>query len=368
VAFPVLNVDGDPYDQGLQHGVALGEQIAHNVELYYDRFLREGQLEAREARARAATYQPVLKGHPYYQALAGIAQGSGQALLDVLVLNLRYELLYYQYGVCGIGGADGCTSFAVLAEASANGHLLLGQNWDWIPGVKGAVVRTHEADGLETLGFTEAGIVGAKIGLNSAGLGLTINGLLSTVDDWSRPVLPFHVRCYEILRKRSLTEAAAVITDTPRSCSANFLLAQTPDRAIDIEAAPDAVWAIDPQRGALVHSNHFVDPTGLGIVEPEAERRPHSYTRHARMATLLEARAPVALGDLEVSLRDHDNFPDSICHHEHPDDPPAEWLITVTSAIMDLADFSLRLTDGPPCEHLYEVVSLDSRLTTHDSR
>jgi isopenicillin-N N-acyltransferase-like protein len=354
----VVNVDGDPYDQGLQHGIALHDQIAHNVELYYDRFLREGQLQPEEARARAATYRPVLEGTPYYQALSGMAKGSGQTLLDLLVLNLRYELLYYQYGVCAVGGADGCTSFAVLPAASTNGHLLLGQNWDWIPGVQGAFLHTLEVDGLETLGFTEAGIVGAKIGVNSAGLGLVINGLMSTADDWSRPVMPFHVRCYDILRRRSLTQAAAVITNGQRACSANFLLAQTPDQAVDIEAAPDSVLLIEPAHSMLVHSNHFVDPARLGIIEPQAERRPHSYTRHARLAALLDARAPVAIGDLEVSLRDHDNYPDSICRHAHPDDPPEEWCITVTSAIMDLEELSLRLTDGPPCEHLYDGCSI----------
>jgi len=361
VTFPVVHVDGEPYDQGLEHGVALRAQITHNLDVYYDRFLREGQLQPEEARARAATYLPVLEGGGYFEALAGMAKGSGHKLIDLLVLNLRYELLYYQYGVCGIAGADGCTSFAVLPAASANGHLLLGQNWDWIPGVQGAILHTCEPDGLETLGFTEAGIVGAKIGLNSAGLGLAINGLMSTSDDWSRAVMPFHVRCYEILRRRRLSEAAAVITYGLRSCSANFLIAQPPDRAIDLEAAPDSVRVLDPLGGTLVHSNHFVDPALLGVVEPETERRPHSYTRHARLAALLDARAPVAVGDLEVILQDHDNYPDGICRHAHPDDPPEEWCITITSAIMDLEELSVRLTDGPPCEHLYEECSILSR-------
>lgn len=274
------------------------------------------------------------------------------------MLNVRYELLYYQYGVCAVGGADGCTSFAVLPAASDNGHLLLGQNWDWIPEVKGAVLHTRELDGLETLGFTEAGIVGGKIGLNSAGLGLAINGLMTTVDDWSRMVLPFHVRCYEMLRARTLSAARSVVVDSPRSCSANFVLAQTPDLALDIEAAPDSVRELQAESGTLAHTNHFLDPGQLGVVEPPAERRPHSYSRLARMRELLDARAPVTIGDLEVALQDHDDFPDSICRHENTDDPPEEWCVTVTSAIMDLHDLSLRLTDGRPCEHLYEATSI----------
>ena len=166
------------------------------------------------------------------------------------------------------------------------------------------------------------------------------------------------MRCYEILRRRDLAAAAAVVTDGVRSCSANFVIAQTPDRAIDIEAAPDSVRVLDPHRGTLVHSNHFVNPTLLGVVEPEAERRPHSYTRHARLAALLDARAPVAVGDLEVTLQDHDNYPDGICRHVHPDDPPEEWCVTVTSAILDLEELSVRLTDGQPCAHLYEESSI----------
>jgi isopenicillin-N N-acyltransferase-like protein len=76
------------------------------------------------------------------------------------------------------------------------------------------------------------------------------------------------------------------------------------------------------------------------------------------MRELLDARRPVSVADLEASLRDHDNYPDSICRHENPDDPPEEACVTVVSAIMDLDDRTLWLTDGHPCERLYERYSL----------
>src|SRR6185503_18348358 len=133
-----------------------------------------------------------------------------------------------------------------------SGHLLMGQNWDWIPEVQGAMLHTREPDGLEILAFTEAGIVGGKIGLNSAGLGLAINGLLSTADDWSRLEMPFHVRCYEILRRRSLPEAVRLVVAGKRACSANFLLAQTPAQAVDVESAPDTVRELEPVAHRLV--------------------------------------------------------------------------------------------------------------------
>ena len=54
MTLPIVHVEGEPYDQGRQHGVALRDQIGHNLEVYYDRFRREGQLAPEEARARAA--------------------------------------------------------------------------------------------------------------------------------------------------------------------------------------------------------------------------------------------------------------------------------------------------------------------------
>jgi isopenicillin-N N-acyltransferase-like protein len=366
VTLPAVHVDGDPYNQGFQHGRALAEQIAHNLEVYYDRFQREAQLSPQEARSRAASYQSLLDGNAYYDALVGMSRGADQALIDLVVLNVRYELLYYQYGISALArlDVDGCTAFALLPAAAANAHLWLGQNWDWIPQVQGAVLFTREPDGLETLSFTEAGIVGGKIGLNSAGLGLAINGLSSTSDDWSRLEIPFHVQCYEILRRRDLAQAVGVLVEGSRSCSANFLLAQTPDQALDVETAPDTVRLLEPEHSTLVHTNHFLDPALLGIVEPPIELRPHSYSRLARMSALLGAHRPIDLVDLEAALRDHDGYPDSVCRHVHPDDPPEEQCSTVTSAIMDLDALSLRLTDGPPCQHLYQAFSLPTAWQT----
>src|SRR3989442_2551122 len=86
--------------------------------------------------------------------------------------------------------------------------------------------KTGPATGPNVLCFTEAGVVGGKIGLNSEGIGLTINGLISNKDDWERLRKPFHVRCAEILGSKTLSQAVSRITRGERSCSANFLVGQ----------------------------------------------------------------------------------------------------------------------------------------------
>ena len=120
------------------------------------------------------------------------------------MLNCRYELLYHATGKRYQQSAiDGCTSFAILSESTNNKHLLMGQNWDWIPDVECVLVKNTDPDGLKRLSFVEAGILAGKPGINSEGLGMAVNGMYSTSDDWSRFHKPFHVRCYEILRSKN---------------------------------------------------------------------------------------------------------------------------------------------------------------------
>ncbi len=354
MTLPVLHLRGTPYEQGLEHGKGLKDRVQHNVAVYFDRFKREVGLSRREVLVQATQFLEAIEAQngDYYHGMQGIADAIGVPLPEVAALNARYEILYYQFGVLAV--ADGCTAFAVPPGATADGHLYLGQNWDWIPQVKGAVLHTEEPDGLQTISFTEAGIVGGKIGMNSAGLGLAINGLTSTDDDWSRLYKPFHVRCYEILRQASLPEAAAIVTDTARSCSANFMLAQVPDRTLNIEAAPASHYVSPSVNGCLVHANHFVDPDVLGVVEPPAEKRPNSEFRQARLAGLLSAGRRHTPEDLKRYLKDHEQAPNALCRHEDPEDPPEDHYITVTSVIMDLTAGHIWLSDGPPCEHAYQ--------------
>jgi isopenicillin-N N-acyltransferase-like protein len=358
MSLPVLHLSGTPYEQGRQHGQELKDPIAHNIQVYFERFEREARLARDEVLARAVRYgQAIAAQNPgYFDGVRGVADGSGSDLDQLLALNVRYEILYYQFSVNAM--ADGCTSFAVLPSEAAEGHLLLGQNWDWIPQVQGAVLHTVEPDGLETISFTEAGIVGGKIGLNSAGLGLAVNGLHTTDEDWSRLARPFHLRCYEILRSRDLEAAAQIVTGSERACSTNFLMAQVPDRVANLEAAPDRVRLLGPENGCVVHTNHFLDPQALGVVEPPSKRRPSSYHRLNRLRHLLEVKRPLAMEDIQDYLCDHQAYPNSICRHEDPNLPPEEHYRTVTSVIMDLHTRELHLSDGSPCQSAYQRVAL----------
>ncbi|HEY3267170.1 MAG TPA: C45 family peptidase, partial [Armatimonadota bacterium] len=297
----------------------------------------------------------------YAAGMLGIAEGSGFDPDEIAALNVRYEIMYSRFGAMATAAeraVDGCTAFAVLPESSANAHAYLGQNWDWIPQVRCAVLQTAEPGALETLAFTEAGIFGGKIGLNAAGLGLCVNGMTTTDDDGDALLLPFHARCRRALRSATLEEGMRAFTDGNRACAGNFLLAHADGCAVDLETAPFAVRALTPTGGRLVHTNHFLDPGVLGVTEPPMERRPWSCHRLNRFGALLSAMGPATPEALMEALRDHDGKPFSVCRHEDWSEPPSEHYITVSSIVMDLTERRLWLTDGPPCGSSYQPSAL----------
>lgn len=366
MALPIIDLEGTAYDGGVRHGRAAADLIARNLEIYYDRFQREARLRPEEVRDRALRYLSVIDAADaeYGQAMRGVSEGAGLPLVDISVLNARYELIYSQYstinqaqarsGRAAAFSADGCTAFAVMPDASSDGHLWLGQNWDWFPQVRGVILRMRRPHGFALAAFTEAGIVGGKIGVNSHGLGLVINGLLSNRDDWSHLRTPFHVRTWKILHSAGLDEAVRVITGEARSCSANFLLGQANGeaRVTNVETAPEATCTLEPDGGLLSHANHFVDPTRLGVWQPLAEEKSSTYQRGARIQQLLhgaKAAGTLHATGLMAILRDHGGHPDSVCRHPNPNLPEEERSETVVSVLEDLTARRMYVAGGTPC-------------------
>ncbi|MBO6785125.1 MAG: peptidase C45, partial [Alphaproteobacteria bacterium] len=192
-ALPVLDLGSDPYERGLVHGRELSRQIAENIDTYLARF-QAGGLSAEAARGEGVKWADVMRGQNagYAEEMRGISDGAGLPLGDIAMLNARYEITFGLFGDEARANdksdlsveADGCSTFGVLPEASATGHTILGQNWDWLAGVYGrcVVLRITRDNGPDMLCYTEAGIVGGKMGVKEHGIGLVENGLVSDHD------------------------------------------------------------------------------------------------------------------------------------------------------------------------------------------
>ncbi|RIH83061.1 Acyl-coenzyme A:6-aminopenicillanic acid acyl-transferase [Calidithermus terrae] len=365
MSLPYVQLSGSPYDQGLAQGRALADAIAHNLEVYFRRFEVEGKLPPAEARRRGEVYLGAIREQSpaYAQGIEGIAAGSGQSLVDIATLNVRYEILYYQFAqddtvvYHGHEAPNGCTAFALLPAHSADGALWMGQNWDWIEDAKGALQHVTEPDGTRVLAFTEAGIFGGKIGLNSHGLGLCINGLVAVGDNWAGLGKPFHLRTYEALRSRTLAEAEAKVSAAPRTASGNFLLGQG-EVAVDLEVSPAKVVRWQDER-QLVHANHFLEPQAHGIEVPPIEWLDRSDHRHQRLEERLRQVEKPGLADLQEALRDRDGAPYAVCRTASAEEYElGEPYRTVASVILNLRTLELWVSDGPPHENPYEHYAL----------
>ena len=355
---PVIELSGRPYDQGLQHGRGLRSLVEHNVRFYTERFEKIFKISREDLLAYAKSYLPIIeKESPtYLENMRGIAEGAQVDLLGLTVLNLRYELAYYTSSNDTAEKADGCTAFVVLPEISENGHLMIGDNWDWLKGVRVAVLKVTQPDGFQQIIHTQAGIPGGVLGLNSAQVGLVINGMRSTRDEWRAFRKPLHVRCYEILQTRDLDSAIRVVTSGQRSGSTNFIIAQAPDRVVNIEAAPDGVHSIDPKDGCLTHANHFVDAAAAGAEEVDFPLRPISCERAERMAKFIKSKSKVSIEDLQRFQSNHVGLPYSICRHPGEGEVGNNDFGTVTSVIADLTEGALYFTDSNPCQSEYRKV------------
>ncbi|WP_157930485.1 C45 family autoproteolytic acyltransferase/hydolase [Glycomyces xiaoerkulensis] len=362
---PLLHLQGSPFRQGVQQGRQLRDQIAANIEVYRSRMLTSGLKEA-ELVDRSQRFLGLFtrEDAAYRAIMDGIAEGSGQTILDIALLNARYELLYSAWSEFGKPTAESirgeCTAFGGPAGVFAGGGTQIGQNWDWFTGVEGALLQWKSGE-TTVLGFTEAGVAGAKIGINSAGLGLCVNGLGAAADDWRIDSVPFHLRTWRILQSTTFQGAIGHAAAPRPACSANFVIGSADGGVATVETSPPGSRVIyQTGEEPLVHANHFRSPEALGVHQSWLESgRVSTFHRCERMETLLgKETAPIAAERLHAAMRDHDGGPLAICRHPVETDPEELRTHTALAVHLDLEARRFSYTWGPPCESEFTAVGL----------
>ena len=328
-----------------------------SIEIYGALFEHYAGWDWDTARRCAGAFEaPVGAAHPHLlEEIRGIAEGAGVAFADILALNVRTEIM--GSGIARRPPAE-CTAFAALPEATSDGHVLIGQNWDWNPRMCETVVvlDVERDDGPDYVTVVEAGLL-AKSGMNSAGVGLVTNALIS-LQDVGAPGLPYHVLLRAILDAETLLEAIEVVTRDRRASSANYLIAHRDGSAVDLEAAPgdgDRVSSLPVTQGVLAHANHYVCAP-VGVADAMPAHTPDTLDRLERAQRLLaDAGGRIDRSLVQGVLRDHAGDPGGICRHVDPASPEHERSVTVASVVLDLTSAQLWLADGAPCRHEYRL-------------
>ena len=356
--YPHVRVRGDYGERGRQYGEAAHDRVHFSLQAYERVFSHYagwdwGQV-CREAMRHIPAIETLEPG--YLEELRGIAEGAGVEFEDILALNVRTEVMFSARARQAMKTSEApaeCSSFLFMPQVMANGHTLVGQNWDWLVHCYDTLVvlEVEQERKPDFVTVVEAGLL-CKVAMNSSGLGLATNALV-TADDRGEEGIPYHVVLRAIVDCDSVTDVLATVQKMTRSSSANYLVAHGDGVGVDIESAPgdfSRVYVLLPEHGVILHTNHFLSPR-FDRTEISLWAMPDSAVRLARCGAALEgASRPFAVGDIQRMLADHADYPNGVCAHRDERDHPQEQGATIASVIMDLDERGLWLTDGNPCK------------------
>ena len=351
--FPLIEVSGTNYEMGRQHGELCGQGIRHFVEAMYSETKEHTGWSREEVIPRALVYDKYIEEFaPHlYQEMKGIAEGSAVSFEEILMLQVRGEFTQ------PVTGGQECTSYAILGKETIEGEVLVGQNQDLTESFQDQGIMLHMApkEGPRMLCCTLAGSLGHN-GINSYGLGWAANALDS--GGW-REGVPRYVLFRRMLEQESVDAAISELRRARRASSCNYVLAHASGVIADVETLVEGDGVLRPENGFLAHANDYLIPE-LMEHDKLLPEHPDTAIRAERMKELLTKHS----GSLSVEtmmeiLKDHHNYPQSICRHQLSD-PEAETatLKTISSMISRPASGLMHVAVGNPCQNEYHTYEL----------
>ncbi len=350
-AFPLVSVSGSPLERGRQYGRQAAGRIAVSVTIYQAAFAT-AEVAWSTVQERARAFLPRLEAYDAVLAeeIRGIAEGAERPVEDIVALNARTELLFGRGSEVAEKETldDACTGAVVLPDISADGHLLHGQNWDWLDDCVGSalVLRIDLGERGRLMTFCEAGVV-ARAGLNSHGVALTGN-FLECEQTPVEGAVPIPLVRRHVLEATSLSRAMREVMQAPRSFANNMMLSHVEGEAVDLETTPQEVFWDLPEEDLLVHANHFRSFSARArIRDLGVERSPDSLLRERRVARYLgRRRGRITLEDLKAAFADRFGAPRAVCRSPAPGERGGEHS-TVATILMDVTDRILWAAPAP---------------------
>lgn len=356
----VIEISGKASDRGHQIGTKYKDYIAGFVTRLYEKFNILGVTSKEQALQHVSKYIPYIKDYsPEIAAeIGGIAKGAERSYEEIVMLNLLEEV-DVSIGVKGNSLSavpPRCTAFAATGKATANGETYLGQSWDTdlesLEHDEAQIFNVKRNSEPNFLAYTYPGMLAAA-GLNSEGIGISWN----TVPPLEFGVgVPTYLIVAEILRQKTIGDAIAAILRAKIAGCFNFVLADETE-IYDVEATPSDV-DITYYNGYMGHANHFLSAKfkDKQKMSREGGSAACSIIRHNRMNRILgDHSGSIDRNVCMDALRDHVNYPRSICRHPDPaKSDPSENGITEASWVMVPAKREWWISYGPPCQNKFK--------------
>jgi hypothetical protein len=318
--YHLCTVQGTPFERGRAYGKWVRPLLVPFLEEQLYQCMAERRRRGRtEMRAYAEACLPYLEREAprTWAFLQGLSETSGLGVVELVVILAHEE---YDHGHSLV---PHCTGFAATAHETLDGHVYIGQNWDWIGAnapYRHLVHQTTEA-GQHILTYAYPGLW-ASAGLTSAGFGLTWvgagYGYAEKHHAQARPGVPSYALIAELLEQATFEEAVQYVMEATHAGWLVFLLASSDGKLARIEASPTAKACHRP-RSLMAANIIYTDEAVRQSVQQEEEGALLVYwPKYARMCQLLLSYSGRLTRDLLLSfMRGH--LPDlpnhSTCEH-----------------------------------------------------
>lgn len=205
-------------------------------------------------------------------------------------------------------------------------------------------IRPSESSSLSIHMITEGGIIG-KIGLNSHGVGVTLNAIKCAGVNFNK--IPCHLALRTALSSTSRDEAIARIGKFGVASACHILVADATGGTGLECSANDIVHLnmdheVEPCPGVVTHTNHFVHQHENAASKPYLA---DSVPRLNRVRELIKsANSMPSVETISKILRDENGYPTAICRTPTEQSPMA----SLFSIVMDLKETTATVQVGKP--------------------
>jgi isopenicillin-N N-acyltransferase like protein len=248
----VIDLNGDPHQRGLYHGLQAADAIQAFLSdglTRLDAFLAECPTMDRFEAELSAYGRSIREQTPdIFREIEGLADGASISLSQAILLQTRRELA----GFSRFTTAGDCTTFA-----RTSGKAVLGQTIDLAGDMDDQLTVLRVRDrftGHRALVLSFTGLLG-YLGVNDRGLAVGINLVLG--GSW-RPGLPPYLAIRHLLDTCSSVEGALERLGQLDMASSRCLMLCDESAAAYVEVLGGR---LSVRRGTLLsHTNHFLDP------------------------------------------------------------------------------------------------------------
>ncbi|MBI2802319.1 MAG: hypothetical protein HYX63_18895 [Gammaproteobacteria bacterium] len=339
--FPFVEVHGAAHARGHAYGTAFRERIRATWRFYVGTVFASSNLSVPQIAQRAARVRELIFDFnaEYCTEIEAVAAASGLANWEVYALNARTEILNAEVGECT----------AVFLPESR----VLGQTWDWIEALEAlvAVTRYVRDDGHRIVTLAEPGQL-AKIGMNSAGIGVCLNFLAAP---HALEGVPVHVLIRAILDCRGMDEVRQVIARAGYGKASHFLIADDRGEVLSIEFEGTGSALVEPVDGIYAHTNHCIAATRGAkryVIPTSAERLVAAHKLASR-----QRRGGVR--ELQRILDFDDGTPAAVRVRYRPEPLLGGSKIgSCATIIMDLPARTMHLKKGPVADGAYTNIAV----------